>query len=273
MDKLFEDKVVLITGASSGLGKALAYEFAKNGANVILLARRFELISDIADDLTLNFNKCIPVKCDVSEDEKIEKAVTEGIKYFGKIDIVVANAGFGIPGNLEDLTLKDYKKQFETNVFGTLRTIYATLSELKKSHGHICIIGSVNGIVPFYTGTSAYTMSKFAIRGLIEPLSLELSRYGISVTHIMPGFMDTEFDNERNDNEKQNYNWLKISAEKAAVLTIDAIKNKEVEVVLSAHGKVAVYLEKHVPRILKKINRTYSKFKYYTKNNNSMQTK
>lgn len=251
MDEL-KNKVVFITGASSGIGEALACEYAKNGANVVLLARRFELISSLAEKLSEKHQKCIAVKCDVTNDGDLEKAVLEGINNFGKIDIVIANAGFGRPGKLEDLKLNDYKEQFETNVFGVIRTIYATLEELKKSKGSLCITGSVNGIVSIFEGTSAYTMSKFAVRGLIKPLSLELSHHNISVTHIMPGFVKTEFDKNYNENKKEKYEWLKISAEEASNLIIKAIINKDLEVVLTKHGKIAVWIENYTPFIFKK---------------------
>jgi short-subunit dehydrogenase len=251
MDSL-KNKVVFITGASSGIGEALACEYSKNGANVILLARRFDLISSLAEKLSKKYQKCIAIKCDVTHDGDLEKAVFEGIKNFGKIDIVVANAGFGRPGKLEDLNLNDYKEQFETNVFGVLRTIYATLAELKKSKGSVCIMGSVNGIVSLFEGTSAYTMSKFALRGLIQPLSLELSHNNISVIHVMPGFVKTEFDKKYEKEKKQKYDWLKISAEEAALLIIKAISNKNLEVVLTKHGKIAVLIENYIPFKFKK---------------------
>lgn len=251
MDSL-KNKVVFITGASSGIGEALACDYAKNGSNVILLARRFELISSLAEKLSKKYQKCIPIKCDVTCDGDLEKAVLEGIKIFGKIDVVIANAGFGRPGKLEDLNLNAYKEQFETNVFGVLRTIYATLNELKKTKGSLCIIGSVNGIVSLFEGTSAYTMSKFAIRGLIQPLSLELSHHQISVTHVMPGFVKTEFDKKYKNKRKKKYDWLKINAGEASDLIIKAIKNKDLEVVLTRHGKFAVWVEHYTPLILKK---------------------
>ncbi len=255
----FKNKVVFITGASSGIGKELAHEYAKNGANVILTARRFELINSDAKILSLKYNKCIAIKCDVTKDGDLEKVVQEGIKTFKKINIVIANAGFGVGGKLEDLKVEDYKKQFETNVFGVLRTIYATLPELKKTKGNLAIIGSVNGIVSFFTGSSAYIMSKFAIHGLIESLYLELLPYEISVTHIMPGFVETEFDIKDSEEEKRKYSWLKISAKKAAILIIQAIKNRELEVVLTTHGKIVVYLERYTPYILRKLSYLYVK--------------
>jgi short-subunit dehydrogenase len=260
MKKLFKNKVVLITGASSGLGKALAYEFAKNGANVILLARRFEIISSIAEDLTYKFNKCIAIKCDVSKDGDLENAVVEGLKIFKKIDIVIANAGFGIGGNFEDIKIEGYRKQFETNIFGVLRTIYATLPELKKTKGSICIIGSVNGAVSFSTGVSAYVMSKFALRGLVQSLSLELLPYEISVTHAMPGFMKTEFHKDDQETERK-ISWLEISPERASHIILKAIKKKKFEIIITNHGKIAVYMERYTPFILRKLSKLFSKIK------------
>lgn len=262
MQKYSQDKVVLITGASSGLGKALAQEYAKNNSNVILLARRLDLISSTAEELSEKYKKCIAVQCDVTKDEDLEKAVKESLNIFKKIDIVIANAGFGLPGNIENLKIEDYKKQFEVNIFGVLRTIYATLPELKKTKGAICVIGSVNSIVSFSTGVSPYVMSKFALRGLIKSLHLEMMPYNISITHIMPGFIKTDFDKNKKIEEKEKYNWLKMEPEKAAKLIIKAIKHKKREVVLTVHGKIAVYLERHFPFILRKISKLFSKTKH-----------
>lgn len=263
MQKPSENNVVFITGASSGLGKALAFEYAKNGAHVVLLARRLELISSIARELSHDFNKCIAVKCDITKDGEIENAIKETVKHFKKIDIVIANAGFGIPGNLENLKLEDYKRQFETNVFGVLRTIYGSLDELKKTKGSICIIGSVSGCVRFPSGSSPYTMSKFAIRGLIESLNIELSSYNISVTHIMPGFINTEFS--KPDAFIKKFGWIQMQPEKAANQIFIAVKNKKLEVVLTTHGKLLIYLQHYTPsflRMLSKINKKNQKLSY-----------
>ena len=261
MKNFLKDKVILITGASSGLGEALAYEFAKNGGNVILLARRFEKISNTAEELTSKYNKCIAIKCDVTKEKDLEDSVNETINVFGKIDIVVANAGFGVPGNFEDIKIEGYRKQFETNVFGVLKTIYATLPYLKKTQGSICIIGSVNGAISFSTGVSAYVMSKFALRGLIPALSLEMAPYKISVTHIMPGFMKTEF--HKNNPNSIKINWLKADPENVSKIILKAIKNKKNEVVITKHGKIAVGIGQYTPYLLKGISKFFSKIKYH----------
>jgi short-subunit dehydrogenase len=259
MINFFQNKVVLITGASSGLGESLAIEFAKNGSNVILLARRFEKIKELSEELSNKYNKCLAIKCDVTKENDLENATKEAVGVFGKIDIVVANAGFGLSGNFEDVKIQGYREQFETNVFGVLKTIYATLEELKKTKGSICIIGSVNGAVSFSTGVTAYVMSKFAIRGLIPSLSLELEKYDISVTHIMPGFIETEF--HKNHKKIPQINWLKMKTEKASKRILRAIRKKENEVIITKHAKIAFFLERYMPNFLRKISKFIAKNK------------
>ena len=259
-DESLKNKVVFITGASSGIGRALAYRYARAGANVILAGLDLDAISIIEKKLTEKFQKCLAVKCNVDFDNDLQEAVNTGIKEFGHIDIAIANAGFGLHGKLEELNINDYKKQFETNVFGVLRTIYATLPELKKTKGVICIIGSVNGILPFSVGTSPYTMSKFAVRGLIQILSLELEPYDVSVVHAMPGFVATNFDRGMSDKEKRKYNWLKITADQAADSIFKAIKKRKIEVVISRFGKFAVYLERYVPTLVRWVSRLFVKY-------------
>lgn len=257
--KNFENKVVLITGASSGIGKALAFEFSEKGANVILLARRIKLISSFAEELTSKHNKCLAIKCDVTKNEEIKNAVTEIIKQFGKIDIVIANAGFGVSGDFEEITTEDYKKQFETNVFGVLDLIYETLTEIKKTKGSICIIGSVSGYVPFPSGSSAYIMSKFAIRALAESLNIELSKYDVSVTHIMPGFIKTEFNDQ--DGFIKKIKWLQMEPTDAAKIIIQSIKNKKRETVLTKHGKILINLQRFTPFLLRYLSKKFIKIK------------
>ncbi|MGH7829386.1 MAG: SDR family oxidoreductase, partial [Candidatus Binatia bacterium] len=125
--KKFQGKVVFITGASSGIGAALAREFARHGARVALLARRRERLERLTKEIEDRGGAALALAADVTVDGEIDAAVQAAVAKWGGIDVVVANAGFGVVGPLKDLTLEDYRRQFETNVFGVLRTIYATL--------------------------------------------------------------------------------------------------------------------------------------------------
>ena len=165
---------VLITGASSGIGAALAREYDKRGARVALLARRKERLETLAKEL----RDARAVACDVTDDASVQAAVREVLGAFGEIDVVIANAGIGIMGSVEELSIDDYRRQFETNVFGVLRTVKATLSSLRRTSGRIALLGSVSGFLSL-PGTSACAMSKFAVRALAEALGAELSGAGV----------------------------------------------------------------------------------------------
>jgi len=250
--------VVLITGASSGIGEALAIEYSRCGADLILAARREDKLKNLAEKLSTGGTRAIFSVCDVTQDGDMERVVLLGQSTFGKIDIVIANACFGVKGPFDAMRLDDYRRQFETNVFGVLRTIYATLDHLKKSRGRLVIIGSVMGHVAF-PETSAYTMSKFALRALCESIRLELAPYGVSTTLISPGLVESEFrkvDNSGKMDEAQEEtvpNWLVMGADCAARQIVRAIENRKNETIITLHGKILVFLRYAFPRLFSAI--------------------
>ncbi|HOQ88837.1 MAG TPA: SDR family NAD(P)-dependent oxidoreductase, partial [Candidatus Hydrogenedentes bacterium] len=187
----FDGMTVLITGASSGIGEALAREFSRQGASVALLARRRERLDALKNELEAAGGKAAVFPCDVTDAEAVRKAAEETAATFGGIDIAVANAGFGVAGQITSLTVDDYRRQFELNYFGTLNTIYAVLPWLEKRRGRLVLIGSVAGKV-FTPSTSAYNSSKAAIIGLAESIWHELDEIGVSLTCVNPGFVASE---------------------------------------------------------------------------------
>jgi short-subunit dehydrogenase len=176
-------------------------------------------------------------------------------REFGTIDVVVANAGFGVNGLVQDLVLDDYRRQFETNVFGVLRTFYAMVEDLKKSRGSFVIIGSVSGHVATPT-TAAYAMSKFAVRALADSLRAEMKRHGVAVTLISPGFIRSDIrvtDNRgrvREDAKDPVPGWLQMPAEKAARKIVCAIRRRRRERILTGLGHVAVRLQRFCPWLI-----------------------
>lgn len=248
------DRVVFITGASSGIGAALASEYSKRGARVALIARR----KDRIDALAKSLGNAIAVQADVCHDGEQERAVEEVLRAFGRIDVVVANAGYSVSGKLERLTLADYQRQFDTNVFGMLRTIYATLDAVKASRGRYALVGSVSGFVsvPKFT---PYSMSKYAVRALAEGLDLELRPHGISVTHVAPGFVESEIrsvDNSGVFRERWKDpvpSWIIVGTDRAAREIADAIDARKSEAVITNHGRVFAALSRHVPRAVRSV--------------------
>ncbi len=252
------ERVVLVTGASSGIGEAIAREYASRGARVALVARRVERLEQLAAEL--GAERALAVAADVRDEGSLHEATARVLERFGHLDVVVANAGIPMNGRLERLTVADYQRQLDVNTFGVLRTIYATLEALKASRGAYGLVGSVSGYVS-PPGSTAYSMSKYAVRALAEGLWAELRPYGISVTHIAPGFVESEIrtvDNrgeQRTDRPDPAPAWIVMPREKAARQIATAIDKRRREVVVTGHGKLAVALATTAPSLLHAVMR------------------
>jgi short-subunit dehydrogenase len=257
----FRDKAVLITGASSGIGEELAWQLGQAGAKLTLAARRKERLENLAQKIVAAGKpRPLVVQCDVTQDADLQKAVAETVRQWGKLDVVIANAGFGVVGPLKKLSVEDYRRQFETNVFGVLRTIYATLPEIEKNKGNIAMVGSVSGWTAS-AGASPYAMSKFAVRALANSITPELRLCGVKVTLISPGFVASDIrrvDNQGKFHERAKDPipaWLVIRTEKAARQILGAIARGKREAIITGHGKALVFLERFMPWVLRAVYR------------------
>lgn len=241
-------EAVLITGASSGIGAALAREYDRRGARIALLARRTDRIEGLAAEL----REAKAIRCDVCDDASVTEAFAEALAAFGRLDVVIANAGIGVNGTVEELSLDDFRRQFETNVFGALRTAKAAIAPLRATRGRLALVGSISGYLSLPT-TGAYAMSKFSVRALAEALSAELAADGISVTHIAPGFIESEIrrvDNQGDLREERRDpipSFLVMPAKVAAKQMADAIDARRAELVVTLHGKTAAFLATRFP--------------------------
>jgi NAD(P)-dependent dehydrogenase (short-subunit alcohol dehydrogenase family) len=248
----FAGKNALVTGASAGVGRALALEFAREGANVAVAARRMELLEKLGRDIEGLGRKALPLRCDVTRAEDVAAAVASATSAFGTLDVVVANAGFGVVGPVEQLSVEDFRRQFETNVFGVLHTVKPAIPVLEKSRGRLAIIGSVSGYVAV-PATGAYAMSKFAVRALADALFHELRPKGIAVTLVSPGFVESDFrqvDNQgvHHPGQGDPYpRWIVMRTETAARKIVRAIARGRREIILTGHGKLAVFLQRFAP--------------------------
>jgi short-subunit dehydrogenase len=256
-NSFFRDKSVFVTGASSGIGEELTLQLARAGAQLTLAARRKERLEILADKIArLGHLRPLVAKCDVSRDGDLDRAVADAIRQWGRLDVVFANAGFGVVAPLEKLAVDDYRRQFETNVFGVLRTIYASLPELKKTNGNLAIVGSVAGWVST-PGASPYSMSKFALRSLANAITPELRPSGIKVTLISPGFVASDI--RRIDNHGTLHPGAKdpvpsgmvVSTPVAAREILGAVARGKRERIVTGHGKVLVAIERFAPWMLR----------------------
>jgi len=256
----FEGKSVFITGASSGIGAALALEFAREGAYVILAARSLDRLGDVQSQIELEGGRALSVACDVTDRASLDRAVAEAVAMRKGLDVVVANAGFGVAGVLTKLSTDEYRRQFDTNFFGVLDTIYATLPHLQASKGRLGVVSSVMGRMGM-PGTSPYCSSKFALCGLLESIDYELADLGVSVTCINPGVVASNFrrtDNlgqihtERNDPAPA---WLIVPTETAARDIVNALYKRKFEAIITGHGKVLCWATRHFPGLTRALLR------------------
>ena len=182
MANKFKDQVVWITGASSGIGSALATEFVKEGASVALSARRETRLKSLAQGLG---NRAHVFTLDVQDKAAVDQRAHDIANKLGKIDAVVANAGYSVVGSLESLSEEIWRRQFDTNVFGVVWTLQAAIPYLRQTQGRIGIMSSVVGKIAL-ANNAAYSASKFALTAIANALYQELYSSGISVTNICP---------------------------------------------------------------------------------------
>jgi len=183
-------KVWFITGASTGFGRLLAEEVLKAGGKVIATARNLDKVA-VLEKQYPQTTKALAL--DVTNTGQIESVVTEAIAKFGRVDVLVNNAGYGVAGAIEEVSEAEFMPMFETNVFGLLRVTRAFLPHLRKQRsGHILNLSSIGGVVAS-PGMGFYNATKFAVEGMSEALAAELSPLGIRVTIIEPGPFRTDF--------------------------------------------------------------------------------
>lgn len=194
-----KDKTVFITGASSGIGKACAEQFAMLGANLVITARRIERLMNIANELASKYGvKCIPMQLDVRSNEQVEAVFRKIEADKIDIDILVNNAGLALSSDkLQNAQVENWNIMIDTNVKGLLYVTKAALPfMLKKNQGHIINIGSIAGHA-CYTAGNVYCATKFAVRALSKSLRLDLFGTAIRVSEVDPGAVETEFSEVR----------------------------------------------------------------------------
>ncbi|MHC4831655.1 MAG: SDR family oxidoreductase, partial [Planctomycetota bacterium] len=171
--KRFDGKVAWITGASSGIGREMALEFARRGADLAISARRAERLEELQAKIEGLGRQALSVPCDVIDESAQEAAVAKIVERFGRLDVAVANAGFGVGGRFENLSVDEWRRQLDTNVIGSVITAKKALPELRKTQGRIALVGSILAMVAL-PSQSAYAASKYAVRALGQSLAMEL---------------------------------------------------------------------------------------------------
>ncbi len=252
-----KNKVVVITGASSGIGRALAKEYASKGARLSLGARRLDLLEELKSELPET--EILIQKTDVSIEDDCFRLINETINRFGQIDILINNAGISMRALFEDVDLIVIRHLMEVNFFGTVYCSKFALPYLLESKGSLVGVISIAGYVGL-PGRSGYSASKFAIRGFLDTLRIENLKNGLHVLIAAPGFTASEVrkmaltSNGSIQGETPRNESKMMSAEDCAFQITKAIQKRKRELVLTfAEGKLTVYVGKFFPFLLDRI--------------------
>ncbi len=254
----FKNKVVIITGASSGIGKALVYEFAKRGASVVAGARSIEKLNKIQADLEKSNFQMLPVKVDVSKELECKNLIDSAIHTFGKIDILITNAGISMRALFRDVQLNVIKEVMDVNFWGTVYCSKFAMPYLQKSKGSLVGVSSIAGYKGL-PGRTAYTASKFAIHGLLEVIRIENRKTGLHVLLACPGFTASNIRNTARaadgsqQGESPRDEAKMMSPEQVARKIVCAIKKRKKKLTLTIEGKLIVLLSKFFPGFVDKM--------------------
>lgn len=219
---MIENKVALITGGSKGIGYGVAKALMHKGINVAVTSRSEVAAKEAADNLNNAVStdaKAIGIAADVRDFESQQKAVEAVTSHFGQLDILIANAGVGRFGNIENLSLEDWHDVIDTNLTGVFYSIKAGVEPLKQSKGYFITISSLAG-TNFFAGGAAYNASKFGVTGFTQAVMLDLRQHGVKVSTIMPGSVATHFNNNV-PNKKDAW---KIQIEDIGKLVVDLLE-------------------------------------------------
>jgi len=250
MARRFDGLVTWITGGGTGIGRALALELASRGALVAVSGRREDCLHGVVREIEAKGGKALAAPTDVTEEEGLKRAVQSVVSTWGKLDICVANAGFGVAAPFEEVTAEQWRRQMDINVVGTCLTLQAALPEIRKTRGRLVVVSSVMGKLAV-AGSSAYVASKYALVGLCDSLYQELHGSGVTLTNVMPGLVESEIGKVNNngvlvpeakDLRPEQLMW---KADRAAQVMADAIHKRPRQFVFTAHGRLAVYVGQH----------------------------
>jgi short-subunit dehydrogenase len=256
----FKNKVVLITGASSGIGRESAMEFAKLGANIVLVSRTKEKLEQVADELKKFNVTTLVCQCDVSKKDQVKEISKIVLEKFDSVDILVNNAGFAIYGSVNDLSIDDIESQMETNYFGMVYCIkYFLPSMLDKKSGHIVNVASVAASFGL-PGIASYCASKFAMLGFSEGLKHELKNSGVGITVVSPIMVRTNFFQHPSFEKMPKFSPTSLSSKTVAKSILKAANSPRLEIIVPSLVRGAVWLKTTFPYFINPIlGRTFKK--------------
>ena len=249
----FKNKIILITGASSGIGAASAIEFAKLGANVILVSRTKNKLLDVEKKISDLGVKTLVCECDVSKKDDVQKMSEQVFTRFNHVDILVNNAGFAIFGDVSQLSVEEIESQMRTNYFGMVYCIKSFLPKmLEQNYGHIVNVASVAASFGL-PGMTSYCASKFAMLGFSEGLKHELHDTNVGITVVSPIMVRTNFFDHPSFAIKPKYSPTSLSAKTVAKAVVKASNSSRLEIIVPSAVRGVVWFKQTFPYVINPI--------------------
>ncbi|MEM2760067.1 MAG: SDR family oxidoreductase [Nitrososphaerales archaeon] len=251
----FKGKVVVVTGASSGIGKQACMDFSRRGANVVLVARTESKIKEIANKIKEDYRvNTMIAPCDVSKKEQVLSMSKKVLDEFAHVDILVNNAGFAVFSSVRDATIEELEDQLATNLLGAIYCTKAFLSSmLERNNGHIVNVASVAGSIGI-PGFAAYCASKFGMLGFSQSLYHELKGTGVGITIVSPITVQTNFFNHSSFKKiKPNYSPIGLSASHVSRAILRAANSRRLEIIVPFYVRGAVWLSQTLPYLVNPI--------------------
>lgn len=267
----FKNKVVIITGASSGIGKACAEEFAKRGANLVLAARQYVNLCEITASLEKEYGiKAVAVQADVSREEDCKDIIRQAQQTFNQIDVLVNNAGLSMRALFQELDLSVLKSLMDVNFWGTVYCTKYALDEILKTKGSIIGVSSIAGYRGL-PGRTGYSASKFAMNGFMESLRTELLHTGVHVMVACPGFTASNIrvtalsKDGASHGETSMEEGKMMTAEEVARRIVNGLGSRKRTLIMTGQGKLTVWINKLLPGLADKLV-----FNHFTKEKNAL---
>ncbi|WP_227462024.1 SDR family oxidoreductase [Culturomica massiliensis] len=259
MRNSLKDKVAVVTGASSGIGKALVYELARQGAKIALASRSLEDLLVIEKELKAQGADVLSIRTDVTKELACKELMEQTFRYFGRIDILINNAGISMRALLEDLDTNVLRKVMDVNFWGTVYCSKYALPYLLQTKGSLVGVISIAGYIGL-PGRTGYAASKFAVRGFLNTVRVENRKKGLHVLVAAPGFTasnirKTALNSEgRQQGESPRNESNMMTAERCASIIIKGIRKRKREIIMTfIEGKLTVFLSKWWPRFVEKL--------------------
>lgn len=258
MKKPFKDKVVVVTGATSGIGEALVYEFIGAGAAVVMAARSDDKLAAMASDIASKGGRVCYSRCDVAIESECHEMIEEGVRQFGGIDIVICNAGLSMRALFDDVELDVLHRLMDVNFWGSVNCIKYALPYIQRSRGSIVGISSVAGIhgLPARTG---YSASKYAMVGFLETIRIENLKKGVHVMVASPGFVATNVRfsaltaDGSSQGETPRHEDKMMSPTEVAQRIMRGIKGRKRSITMDFNGKATTFLKKLSPSLVDRL--------------------